>query len=72
MWTDACGNDHYEFWNGITLNGKTYQSRLLYEVCNEFGDAFVADACNVLDLNPNDEHLATIRKECKRVEESYV
>jgi hypothetical protein len=72
MWTDACGNDHYEFWTGIKRNGKTYQSRLLYEVCNEFGDAFVADACNVLDLNPNDEHLATIRKECKRVEESYV
>jgi hypothetical protein len=72
MWTDACGNDHYEFWTGIKRNGKTYQSRLLYEVCNEFGDPAVIDACNALDLNPNDENLAPIYKECQRQEDSYV
>ena len=72
MWTDACGNDHWEFWEGIKLNGKTYQSRPLFNLCNEFGDAQVLDACIHLGCRPCIEDLATVRAECQRQEDSYV
>jgi hypothetical protein len=72
MFTDACGNDHYEFWTGITLNGKNYQSGPLYALCQEFGDAQVLDACMKLGCPPYVQDLAAIRQECKRQEDSYV
>jgi hypothetical protein len=72
MWTDGCGNDHYEFWTGITLNGKNYQSRPLFALCQEFGDAQVLDACMHLGCPPYVQDLAVIRQECKKVEASYV
>ena len=72
MWTDACGNDHYEFWEGIKINGKTYQSRPLYALCAEFGDAQVLDACMHLGCLPYVEDLSAIRAECQRQENSYV
>ena len=72
MWTDALGRDHWEFWEGIKLNGKTYQSRPLFNLCNEFGDAQVLDACIHLGCSPYVEDLAAIREECQRQEDSYV
>jgi hypothetical protein len=72
MLTDACGNDHYEFWTGITINGKTYQSRPLHALCQEFGDAQVLDACMHLGCLPYVEDLSAIRAECQRQEDSYV
>jgi hypothetical protein len=72
MWTDACGNDHYEFWEGIKVNGKTYQSRPLYALCAEFGDAQVKDVCAHLGLMPYVQDLSAIRTECQRQENSYV
>ena len=72
MWTDALGNNHWEFWEGIKRNGKTYQSRPLFNLCNEFGDAQVLDACIHLGCRPCVEDLATVRAECQRQEDSYV
>lgn len=72
MWTDATGEIHFEFWEGIKLNGKTYQSRPLFNLCNEFGDAQVLDACIHLGCLPYVEDLAAIREECQRQEDSYV
>jgi len=72
MWTDACGNDHYEFWEGIRINGRTFQSRPLYSLCQEFGNARVLDACMHLGCMPHAQDLSVIRAECQRQEDSYV
>jgi len=72
MWTDAIGETHYEFWEGIKLNGKTHKSLPLYGLCQEFGNAQVLDACFSLGCLPYAEDLSAIRAECKRQEDSYV
>lgn len=72
MWIDATGEIHFDFWEGIRLNGKTFKSVPLYALCQEFGSAQVIDACHHLGCYPYTNDLATIRQECKRQEESYV
>jgi hypothetical protein len=72
MFTDACGKTHYEFWEGIKLSGKSFHSVLLYNLCLEYGDAQVRDACIHLGLLPYAEDLSAIRDECQRQEDSYV
>ena len=72
MWTDACGEIHYEFWDGLRFNGKCYNSVNLFWLCREYGDAQVIDACNHLGCLPYAADLATIKAECQRQENSYV
>jgi len=72
MWTDACGNTHYEFWEGIKLGGKTFTSLPLFNLCQEYGDAQVRDACIHLGCRPYAEDLAAIKEECERQESLYV
>jgi len=72
MFTDALGNDHYEFWEGVKINGKTHQSRPLYALCMEFGTSRVQDACMHLGCLPYVQDLSAIRAECQRQENSYV
>lgn len=72
MWTDACGEIHYEFWGGIKFNGKTFQSLPLFNLCLEYGDAQVIDACHHLGCLPYAADLAAIKAECQRQEDSYV
>jgi len=72
MWTDACGETHFEFWEGISLAGRVFKSVPLFNLCQEFGTAQVRDACLSLDLLPYSEDLAEIRNECQRQENSYV
>ena len=71
MYTDALGNLHFEFWEGIKFNGRTFQSRPLYEVCQEFGDANVLEACHTLGCFPHVQDLSAIREECMRTEPKY-
>lgn len=72
MWTDALGETHFEFWNGIKLDGRTFKSVPLFNVCSEFGDAQVKQACIDLGCLPYVQDLAAIREECQRQEASYV
>lgn len=72
MWTDACGETHFEFWEGIKMNGKTHKSVALYNVCREYGDAQVLDACLHLGCLPYAQDLKAIKDECERQENSYV
>ena len=72
MWTDACGETHFEFWNGIKLDGRTFKSVPLFKVCLEFGDAQVKQACIDLGCYPYVEDLTAIRQECLRTEHLYV
>lgn len=72
MWVDACGETRYEFWDGIKINGRTFQSRPLYNLCQEFGDAQVLASCMHLGCFPYVEDLAAIREECQKQEDSYV
>jgi len=72
MYTDALGNTHFEFWEGIKLNGRTFQSLPLFKLCQEFGDAQVTDACHHLGCFPHVADLSAIREECERREAMYV
>jgi hypothetical protein len=72
MWTDACGETHFEFWEGIKFAGRTFKSVPLYHLCQEFGDAQVRDACGFLGLMPYVSDLDAIKEECQRQEDSYV
>lgn len=72
MWTDACGETRYEFWEGIKLSGRTFTSRPLFNLCLEYGDAQVREACLHLGCFPYAEDLASIKQECQRQEDSYV
>ena len=72
MWTDACGETHFDIWNGIQLDGRTFKSVPLYNLCLEFGNAQVRQACIDLGCHPRVEDLATIRQECLRTEHLYV
>jgi hypothetical protein len=72
MWTDALGKTHFEFWEGIKFAGRTFQSEPLFNLCQEFGDAQVKDACANLGVMPYVQDLSAIRAECQRQEASYV
>ena len=72
MWTDACGETHYEFWEGIKLAGRTFNSRPLFNLCQDYGTAQVLGACMYLGCFPYIEDLAAIKEECERQEASYV
>ena len=72
MYTDALDTTHFEFWQGIKLNGRNFQSVPLFKLCEEFGDAQIIDACHHLGCFPHVADLAAIRKECERVEAGYV
>jgi hypothetical protein len=72
MWTDACGEVHFEFWDGFRLNGRVFKSLPLYNLCMEFGTAQVTDACAHLGYYPYAEDLKAIKSECQRQEDSYV
>ena len=72
MFTDGNGETHFEFWNGIKLDGRTFKSVPLYNVCLEFGDAQVKQACIDLGCYPYAADLDAIRQECLRTENLYV
>jgi hypothetical protein len=72
MYTDALGNTHFEFWEGIKLAGRTFQSVPLYHLCQTYGDAQVRDACIHLGCMPYIQDLRAIADECERVERSFV
>lgn len=72
MYTDALGNTHFEFWQGLKIGGRTFQTLPLFRLCEEFGDAQVKDACDHLGCLPYVADLATIREECQRIENLYV
>ena len=72
MWTDACGETHFEFWEGLAFSGKRFSSLALFELCREFGDAQVKDACIHLGCLPYTADLKAIKDECQRQEDSYV
>lgn len=72
MWTNLCGETRYEFWEGVRMGGRNFQSRPLYNLCQEFGTPQVIGACVHLGCYPYTEDLATITEECERQENSYV
>jgi len=72
MFKDALGNTHFEFWQGIKINGRTFQSEDLYKLSKEFGDAEILDACMRLGCLPYAADLQAITEECERIENSYV
>ena len=72
MYQDALGNTHFEFWQGIKLAGRTFQSKDLFALCQEFGDAQVKDACTHLGCFPYAADLQAIKEECERVEAMFV
>lgn len=72
MFTDALGNVHWEFWGGIRLNGRHYQSVALFALCRELGTHLVQQTCVELDTTPNDDNLEILRKEIEQNEKSLV
>jgi hypothetical protein len=71
MYTDALGNTHFEFWEGIKLAGRTFQTEKLYEVCKEYGSASVKAACIRLGCLPYKDDLEAIKEECERTEPKH-
>lgn len=65
MWIDAIGDVHFEFWEGIKLNGKTYQSIPLYNLCVEYGEIEVIAAIKDIDLTPEEYNLTKIHNHLK-------
>jgi hypothetical protein len=65
MWIDACGEIHFEFWQGLKLNGKTYKSLPLYNLCFEYGDSEVLEVCQAQNINPEEYNLSEIHKHLK-------
>jgi hypothetical protein len=72
MFKDALGNIHYDFWQGIKINGKTFDSLPLFNLCQEFGDAQVVEACMNIGCLPYVPDMQAIKEECKRIENLYV
>jgi hypothetical protein len=72
MFTDATGEVHFEIWEGIRLDGRTFQSLPLFELCREYGELTVSHACRNLGCFPHAQDLSAIKTECRRIEESYV
>ena len=72
MYKDALGNTHFEIWQGIKLNGRTFQSEALYELSKKYNDAEILDACIRLGCLPYGADLQTIEEECERIENSFV
>lgn len=72
MWDDTRGKSHFEFWEGLAFSGKRFSSLALFELCREFGEAQVKDACNHLGCLPYIDDLKAIKNECQRQEDSYV
>jgi hypothetical protein len=72
MFTDAVGKTHFEFREGVQLDGKTFKSLPLFNVCQEFGTAQVRQACIDLGCYPYAEDLKSIKSECQRQEDFYV
>lgn len=72
MFIDATGSVHFEFWEGIKLNGKRFQSVPLFEMCRTYGDLTVTEACRNLGCYPYAADLATIKEECERIESNYI
>jgi len=71
MFTDALGNLHFEIWEGIKFNGRTFQSYPLYKLCQKFGDANVLEACHTLGCLPHVQDLSAIQEECERMEPKH-
>ena len=72
MWIDDNGDVHFDIWNGVQLDGRTIKSLPLYNLCLEFGNAQVRQACIDLGCFPYVEDLTAIRQECLRTEHLYV
>lgn len=72
MYVDASGEVHFEFWNGVQMDGRTFKSFPLFQLCLEFGTNHVTEACRHLGCFPYTEDLATIKQECVRTESNYV
>ena len=72
MYNEQLDTTHFDMWQGIKFNGRTFQSPSLFNLCREFGDAQVIDACTHLGCFPYIADLSSIRKECERVEAGYV
>ena len=72
MWTDANGETHYEFWDGVRFNGKCHNNVPLFWLCQEFGTNVVEQVCRETDTSPEEYNLTAIRKGCIEQENSYV
>lgn len=72
MFTDALGNVHWEFWEGVAWNGRRYQSVELFRLCRDWGTNMVRDAVFDLDLCPSDDNLKKIKKYIEQSENSLV
>lgn len=72
MFIDSHGEVQFEFWEGIKLDGRTFKSLPLWQVCREYGDLTTVDACRNLGCFPYAQDLASIKTECERIENSYV
>ena len=72
MWTDALGEIHYEFWDGVRFNGKCYNSVALFWLCQDFGTNVVEQVCRETDTSPDESNLTAIRNGCNEHENSYV
>lgn len=72
MFTDSLGNVHWEFWEGIALNGRHFESVALFEVCRKHGTWHVKSACIATDKLPYDNDLSEIEKYIERSENALV
>lgn len=71
MYTDALGNLHFEIWEGIKFNGRTFQSYPLYKLSQKFNEANIVEACHTLGCLPHVQDLSAIQEECERMEPKH-
>jgi hypothetical protein len=71
MYTDALGNLHFEIWEGIKFNGRTFQSYPLYKLSQKFPEANIVEACHHLGCLPHVQDLSAIQEECERMEPKH-
>ena len=59
-------------WEGFKINGKIFRSKEVAELCRDFGEAHVFEACIQLDIVPDSEGLSIIRCACQEWEDKLL
>ncbi len=59
-------------WEGFKINGRTFRSVEVANLCRDFGCAQVWDACMELNLIPTTENIKEISNKCQSWEDKLL
>ena len=59
-------------WDGFRINGKTFRSVETANLCRDFGQAQLFEACTELELIPSQENIKQLRDKCQEWEDKLL